>query len=323
MVNSMLILTAGTAPVPCGAQNVASETGVAVPPVPVATIDDGLEVAGDGMAAGRVENRMTLPVEIDGHGPFRFVVDSGADRSVIGRGVATSLALPPGDPVRLVGVVNASTVQTVRVRTMRLGVSELTDLDMPSLLERDLGAQGLVGIDALAEQRLMLDFERGRVTIEDARRRARSLPGEIVVTARRRNGQLIITQVDVAGRSAMAVIDSGAMLSVGNMALLRRIGRDRRLGSRTTTLIDVTGAARTVPIVIVPELRVGALRLVQVPMAFADLPPFARFGLREEPAVLLGTDALEAFARVSLDFRRRKVRFQLRRRDRVTTGSRL
>jgi hypothetical protein len=48
-------------------------------------------------------------------------------------------------------------------------------------------------------------------------------------------------------------------------------------------------------------------------MAFADVPPFKMFGLSDEPALLLGTDLLDTFRRVSLDFRARKVRFQLRR----------
>lgn len=48
-------------------------------------------------------------------------------------------------------------------------------------------------------------------------------------------------------------------------------------------------------------------------MAFADVPPFNLFGLSKEPALLLGTDILEAFRKISLDFRSRKVRFHLRR----------
>jgi hypothetical protein len=48
-------------------------------------------------------------------------------------------------------------------------------------------------------------------------------------------------------------------------------------------------------------------------MAFADVPPFRAFGLSGEPALLLGTDLLESFRRISLDFRARKVRFQLRK----------
>jgi hypothetical protein len=43
------------------------------------------------------------------------------------------------------------------------------------------------------------------------------------------------------------------------------------------------------------------------------VPPFKVFGLTEEPSLLLGTDLLETFRRVSLDFRARKVRFQLKK----------
>jgi len=43
------------------------------------------------------------------------------------------------------------------------------------------------------------------------------------------------------------------------------------------------------------------------------VPPFKLFGLSDGPALLLGTDILENFRRVSLDFKDRKVRFQLRR----------
>ena len=63
----------------------------------------------------------------------------------------------------------------------------------------------------------------------------------------------------------------------------------------------------------IDELQLGPVILRDVPIAFADVPPFKLFGLADEPALLLGTDMLETFRRVSLDFRARKVRFQLRR----------
>ena len=55
------------------------------------------------------------------------------------------------------------------------------------------------------------------------------------------------------------------------------------------------------------------MTLFNVPMAFVDAPPFALFGLARDPAIMLGTDVLQSFRRVSLDFRNRKVRFVLRR----------
>ena len=62
-----------------------------------------------------------------------------------------------------------------------------------------------------------------------------------------------------------------------------------------------------------PELQLGGVIVHDIPIAFADAPPFALFGLADRPALLLGTDLLRSFRRVSLDFRNRRVRFTLRR----------
>jgi len=50
-----------------------------LPTIPPATIDDTLEITGEALAAEQRRTRMFIPVEIDGKGPFRFLVDSGAD----------------------------------------------------------------------------------------------------------------------------------------------------------------------------------------------------------------------------------------------------
>ena len=75
----------------------------------------------------------------------------------------------------------------------------------------------------------------------------------------------------------------------------------------------VTGVTVNLQLARVAELRLGSVILRDVPIAFAEVPPFAVFGLSDHPALLLGTDLLATFRRVSLDFRARKVRFQLRR----------
>jgi hypothetical protein len=77
--------------------------------------------------------------------------------------------------------------------------------------------------------------------------------------------------------------------------------------------VGVTGVTVNLEMARVGEIQLGPITLRDVPMAFADVPPFKLFGLADEPALLLGTDILENFRRVSLDFRARKVRFQLRR----------
>jgi hypothetical protein len=78
-------------------------------------------------------------------------------------------------------------------------------------------------------------------------------------------------------------------------------------------VVGVTGVTVNMQVARIAEIQIGSITISDVPMAFADVPPFKLFGLADQPALLLGTDLLESFRRVSLDFKSRRVRFQLRR----------
>ena len=300
-----------TPPVP--APPVVAPAGPA-PLIPASTIDNSLEIAGEAIDAEQKRNRLFIDVRINDAGPFRFLVDSGADRSVIGTALAARLRLPAGEIVRVQGMAGVATVQTVTIERLLLGKSEVGPIRAPALAERDLGAQGLIGIDALAEQRLLLDFDARTITVQDARAAPVNEAGEIVVTARLRKGQLIITQAGVGDQRISAVIDTGAEVTVGNLALRRKlVGTSSRRNVHIVTLISVTGQTLQAEAMVLPRIRIGGVYLDNVVVAFADAPPFALFGLDTQPALFLGSDLLKSFRRVSLDFRNRKVRFSLRR----------
>ena len=285
-----------------------------MPPLPPAVIDDALAIGGEDINARKVKTRMTVEVRVNGRGPYRFVVDSGADTSVIGVRIARDLQLPAGTPVILHAMTGSAEVDRVLVDELSLGESTIRNLQLPALRELDLGGEGMIGIDALVQQRLMMDFEKRLIKAEDARvPPPKLLPGDIVVTARRRRGQLILTQVSAAGLPLDAVIDTGSEITIGNLALRDKLMRRHRDKFVTIAVTGVTGTTINLQLARIGELRVGSITLRDVPMAFADAPPFTVFGLSKEPALLLGTDLLETFRRVSLDFRARKVRFQLRR----------
>lgn len=282
-------------------------------PLPPAHFDDKLNIGGDAVKARKVDTRLTVETLVNGRGPYQFVVDSGADTSVVGLAIARDLQLPLGTPVVLNDMTNRATVDRVKVDRLSFGASSVPNLEIPALKEDDLGGQGMLGIDALVQQRLMLDFYKRLIKVEDARQRPETLPGAIVIVARRQRGQLILAHVSAAGVPLDAVIDTGSEISIGNLAL-----RDKLLGKhkgdiQAVQVTGVTGVTQSLQIAWVPELQLGPVTLHNVPVAFADVPPFSVFGLDREPALLLGTDVLESFGRVSLDFRSRKVRFQLRR----------
>ncbi|HEU5482346.1 MAG TPA: retroviral-like aspartic protease family protein [Sphingomicrobium sp.] len=283
-------------------------------PLPPAYFDPALAVEGQDVKAKKIETRLSVEVQVNGRGPYRFIVDSGADSSVVGLRIARDLELPLGTPAILNATTSRDIVDRVKVAELTLGPTTIRNLELPALREDDLGGEGMIGIDALVNHRLMMDFEKRLIKVEDARViPVKRYPGEIVVTAIRRRGQLILTHVRAAGLPLDAVIDTGTQITIGNLALRDKLIRGNRDKFVTITVMGVTGVTMDVQVARIAELQLGPVTISDVPMAFADLPPFKRFGLSEEPALLLGTDLLETFRRVSLDFRARKVRFQLRR----------
>ena len=193
-----------------------------MPPLPPAFFDPTLAVGGEDVKARKVETRLTVQVLVNGSGPYNFIVDSGADTSVVGLRIARSLQLPLGTPAILNSMTARNIVDRVKVDHLTLGPTTVRDLQLPALRESDVGGDGMIGIDALVEQRLMMDFENRLIKVEDARIPWKRIPGEIVVIARRYRGQLILTEVQAAGLSLDAVIDTGTQITIGNLALARQ-----------------------------------------------------------------------------------------------------
>ena len=68
----------------------------------------------DEVAIGRdIGDRMTVSVSVSGQGPYRFLVDTGAERTVISRELAHRLRLEDGKDAILHSVMGANDVNTV------------------------------------------------------------------------------------------------------------------------------------------------------------------------------------------------------------------
>ena len=290
----------------------APRTAPNIPPLPPAVLDNRLAIGGEDLKARKVETRLTVEVLVNGRGPYNFLVDSGADTSVVGLRIARALKLPVVSPAILNSMTARHLVDRVKA-DLTVGPATFRNLELPALQESDLGGQGMIGIDALVQQRLLMDFEQRLIKVEDATKPWVPLPGEIVVNGKRRRGQLILTHVSAAGVPLDAVVDTGSQITIGNLALRDRLIRGNREKFTTIAVTGVTGTTLDLQLARIGELRLGSVTLRNVPIAFADVPPFALFGISKEPALLLGTDLLDTFRRVSLDFRARKVRFQLRK----------
>lgn len=280
---------------------------VAVPALQVASqpaaATDVIEVATDRY------DRLTVPVRIGADGPFQFLIDTGSERTVLSRSLAERLRLPPGGRAIVLGIAGPLPVDLVEVDEVTLGRRSFYGLSAPLLDAAHIGADGIIGLDGLQEQRVLLDFQQGIMAVDDRHALGGDGGFEIVVRARRRSGQLIMTNAVVDGVRADVVIDTGAQMSIANPALLRHLARRRQ--PKTAALLSVTGQQIAAQMVVVRSMKLGSLVFGNVALAVADSPTFGRLRLGTRPAILLGMNELRAFKRVAIDFESRKVLFDL------------
>jgi predicted aspartyl protease len=256
--------------------------------------------------------RMTVPVTIKGSGPYHFVVDTGADRTVISRELADRLGLEAIGTATLHSMSGVEQVTTVALENLGIAGMVIPRIKAPALTEANLGAQGLLGIDSLKDRRIIMDFVQHTLTIAEPGEREPVDPDMIVVTGRSRYGQLVLVDAEIDKVRVTVIIDSGAENTIGNPALRALLGkRHRKMVFTPTVLIDVAGGRLDAEVAAVTNVRIANIALGRMPVAFADAHPFKRFGLEKRPAMLLGIDTLRSFRRVSVDFAQRKVRFLL------------
>ncbi len=266
--------------------------------------------------------RMTVPVFVNARGPYSFVVDTGANRSVVSRELALALDLPSAGQVDVHGIAGVESAAMAKVRSFRVGETISSNLVLPVLPRGKLGADGLLGVDVLRGRRVLLDFALNRFEIgasssgaEIGRQNNSRIPNQLEpvrVPAQYRFGQLVILDAQVGEVRVSAFLDSGSQVTVGNIALRDAvIRRVPEFGVRLAPvpLLSATGQTAMGEFAPLPTLRLGGLAVNQVMGIFADLHIFELWKLADRPAILIGVDVLRHFRDVTLDFGRKQVIF--------------
>jgi len=255
--------------------------------------------------------RVMTHVKVNGKGPFRFVIDTGASRSTLAPHLARALNLQHsvGRNVMLNGVTGAAEVSTVAVESIEIGALRFEKQDLPVIFTSIMGnADGILGVAGFQDQRIDVDFKRDRVSVLESNGKR---PHYSMVTARatRNINGLMIVDVRVGRRiRAKAVIDTGAERSLGNLALQSAMNKGRK--KREPVSAVVHGATPDIADGDVQEIReatIGDMTLTNLEVIFADFHVFKLWGLDQEPAMLIGMDMLGVLERLVIDYRRNEV----------------
>ena len=263
------------------------------------------------------ETRMSVPVLVAGAGPYPFIVDTGAQRTVIARELATTLKLAPGRVVRVTGMTGSDSIATVLIPSIAVSVIGSQPIEAPAISAQNLGSLGLLGIDTLQGHAVGIDFDTRTMTVTPSRKRRRSdreQRDEIIVRARNLFGQLVVTDAYCNGVRIRVILDTGSPVSMGNAALRQRVMR-KPVRTQAIALTGVTGQTVSADYTAINRVVIGNLTINNLPIALTatDAPPCRQFALNDRPAILLGMDALTLFRHVDIDFANREVRLTLPR----------
>lgn len=125
------------------------------------------ELSGPGGAA------LTVPVHVNGKGPYRFILDTGATLTCLDRELVRRLALEEKPiPGIGAGVGSSGRMRVFGTDSVRVGAARAHDLmvcevDLAHAGRVGVDVDGLVGLNFLKAYRVTLDFERSVVHLRD------------------------------------------------------------------------------------------------------------------------------------------------------------
>ena len=251
--------------------------------------------------------RIWAPVYLDQKGPFRLVLDTGANHSAVTAKVAEALGdqARTNSTVKLRGVTGTAMVPIIRVGELVVGDLVLTPARLPVVLDVFGGADGVLGTDGLHDKRIVIDFKRDSISIKRSRRE-RPGYGYSTIPITFAKDYLPIIDARVGRVPVKAIIDTGAPDSLGNMALLNAL-KQRMSDTTDTEIVGVTLDVEHGYRARMPTLYLQGVEAHGVGLSFGDVDIFQHWGMTSEPSIMLGMDVLGVMDQIIIDYKTREL----------------
>jgi predicted aspartyl protease len=256
--------------------------------------------------------RIWAPVLIDGKGPFRLVLDTGANNSAVTARTAQSLgtSTTAAASAQVTGFTGSAVVPTIHVSSIEIGDISLGPASLPVLADVFGGAEGVLSLNGLTRVRIFADFTHDRLEI--ARSQHENAPAGFAVVPLRMVGGLPVAQVRIGGVPTKAIIDTGAQQSIGNLALRDALAHSAPRTAVREDIVGVTLDTQSGDRIPSPDMQIGHLTIRGVNIVFGDMYLFQHWNLTHEPTLAIGMDLLGSFDVVIIDYAQHEMQLRPR-----------
>jgi predicted aspartyl protease len=199
------------------------------------------------------------------------------------------------------------------VDTLEFGDLLVANTRMPILADAFGGAEGVLGGEGLEDKRIVIEFRKDRISIMRSRRTP-APEGYSVVPFKYDPRRGMRVNVTVGNVKAIAMIDTGAQRTIGNLALHEALAR--RAGKADAFDVEVIGVTEDVQKaapVHIPRFVAGDMVVRNAEIVFSDVYIFDHWQVRDQPAMLIGMDLLGLLDTLVIDYRRSELQLKTMR----------
>lgn len=255
------------------------------------------------------DGHRAVEVTIAGYGPAPFVVDTGAGQSAITRDIAEALGIAGDEATGVDTLTEHFRTTTVPLQLALPGGAPraVEAVIVESELDRGYFARGLLGADFFQGRRIRLDFPAGELCLDIA-------PFSQASGSHHWGLGILTGEASfVRGRLPLQVlVDTGAAHSLVNEAAAKGVAaadtamrlRIMGVGTRIEQVRDTRRFF---------DFEMGGLCFALMRLPSADIHVFEVLGWADEPAMVLGMDALR-HARIAIDYETGDFRVEGQRR---------
>lgn len=262
----------------------------------------------------------TVDVMLNGKGPFRFVIDSGAGFVVVSEDVARTLKLrrvAAGGTSR--GVSGTGRFSIVYGVLDKLALGQMSMDSVPTYIRKihetsqRAKVDGYIGLSVLSHFRIAVDYERRVLELRPADEPGQPIAeGDVEIPYRMTNGGMMSVRADIGTEVALNfIVDTGASSTVVSSRAFERYNLAAKQHKGVAVrVVGAGGVTDNVPVVVLDRLQLqGGGRLHEFVRAIVlDLDPVNETAGFEQSGIM-GSDMLRFF-RVEFDFARSTIVFR-------------
>jgi predicted aspartyl protease len=115
------------------------------------------------------ESLIVVPVRLNGQGPYKLLLDTGATHSILSAEAAAQLNLAIGEPNSIITAGGSIPVSMGTVETMEIGavrISKTAFAITGNELLRNLHVDGIIGGDCLKQFKIFIDYKHKTLSFE-------------------------------------------------------------------------------------------------------------------------------------------------------------